>query len=44
MAFIKDIDWERVKEWAKENKRAALLGVFAIVVVLAVLAEQCSGS
>ncbi len=43
MAFIKDVDWERVKAWAKEHKRAALLGIFAIVVILAVLAEKCSG-
>ena len=44
MAVIKNIDWERVKAWADENKNKAMLGIFAIVVVLAVLAERCSGS
>jgi len=37
------MDWEKVKEWAKENKRTAMLALFVCVVILAVLAEQCSG-
>ena len=37
------MDWEKVKEWAKENKKAAMVALFVCAVILAVLAEKCSG-
>ena len=37
------MDWEKAKEWAKENKPKALVMIFVTVAILAVLAEKCSG-